>query len=163
MTSNLVIRTAEERDIDDVAALRRVWAPPADPDQPAAEFAAFLSDWMTAHRDDILCKIAVLDGRLIGMAWLALYERVPNPDDRNRRTGDLQSVFVLPEHRGRGIGTQLVSAVCRAADELGIRSVTVWSSAAASALYSRLGFARRDLLLERHSTPPGTATRSART
>ena len=155
MTSNVVVRMAEQSDLTDLAALRWVWSPPADPDDREAlrQFTEFLAGWMTTHRDDVLCALGLAEGRLIGMAWLAIYERVPNPGNRQRRTGDLQSVFVLPQHRGQGTGRRLVSRLCAAADDLGITSITVRSNATAQEFYQRLGFARPELLLERQ-TPP---------
>jgi GNAT superfamily N-acetyltransferase len=157
MHPDVVVRTAEEGDIDDLAALRWVWSPPKDPTRPGAlrDFTDWLADWMTAHRNDIVCKIAVADGHLVGMAWLAIYERVPNPDDRPRRTGDVQSVFVLPEFRGRGIGRRLMTELCGAADELGIPTVTVRSSAAAMPFYERLGFTRSEFNVERQAPGAG--------
>src|SRR5687768_2933631 len=100
MESGFVVRSADERDIDQLAALRWVWALPNEPaePEPLRDFTVWLADWMTAHRDDVLCKIAVAGGELVGMAWLAIYERVPNPNQRRRRTGDVQSVFVLPQY-----------------------------------------------------------------
>ena len=153
MHRDVVVRTAEERDIEDLAALRWVWSPPRDPGSPGAlqEFTEWLADWMTAHRNDVVCKIAIADGRLIGMAWLAIYERIPNPDDRPRRTGDVQSVFVLPEFRGHGIGRRLMTELCAAADDLRIPTVTVRSSAAAMPFYERLGFVRSEHDLSRTS------------
>ena len=165
MSSNVVVRMAEERDVGALAGLRWVWSPPAEPDTPGSrrDYAEWLGNWMTAHRDDVLCAVAVLDGRLVGMAWLAIYERVPNPGARRRRTGDVQSVFVLEEHRGLGIGRHLITLLCAAADELGLPSITVWSSVAAREFYERLGFSSPELLLERRipATPPqlGTAAR----
>jgi GNAT superfamily N-acetyltransferase len=153
MESGVLVRTADEHDIDQLAALRWVWALPGEPaePEPLRDFTAWLADWMTAHRDDVLCKIAVADGELVGMAWLAIYERVPNPNDRPRRTGDVQSVFVLPPFRGRGIGRRLMSALCAAADELGIPTVTVRSSATAMPFYERLGFTRSEFNVERQA------------
>jgi GNAT superfamily N-acetyltransferase len=153
MDAEVVVRTADERDVDRLAALRWVWALPGEPvaPEPLRDFTSWLADWMTAHRDDVLCKIAVADGELVGMAWLAIYERVPNPDDRRRRTGDVQSVFVLPPFRGRGIGRRLMSELCAAADGLGIPTVTVRSSAAAMPFYERLGFTRSQFNVERQS------------
>ncbi|MFC0681480.1 GNAT family N-acetyltransferase [Lysobacter korlensis] len=162
MHPHVVVRTAEERDIGELAALRWVWSPPAQPDDREAlrDFTEWLADWMTAHRDDVLCKIAVADGRLIGMAWLAIYERVPNPDDRRRRTGDVQSVFVLPRFRGRGVGRRLMSELCAAADDLGIPTVTVRSSASAMPFYERLGFTPSEFDVERHRPAPPADRRS---
>jgi hypothetical protein len=45
--------------------------------------------------------VAELDGSLIGMGWLVIFERAPNIRDARRRIGNVQSVFVDEGHRCR--------------------------------------------------------------
>lgn len=52
----------------------------------------------------------------------------------------LADVVVLPPHRGRGLGKQLVAAVVQAQDDLGIRRVLL-STDGAAGLYAQFGFA----------------------
>jgi GNAT superfamily N-acetyltransferase len=80
------------------------------------------------------------DGALVGMAWLALVARTPRPGPVQRFDGDLQTVYVLPEHRNRGVGAGLVKTILGHAWQLGLGSVTVSSSSRAVSLYERLGF-----------------------
>lgn len=82
------------------------------------------------------------------MAWLALVPRVPRPGRIGRLSADVQSVFVVPAHRGRGIGAALVEAVTQHALQLGAAHVTVHSSEGAVPLYERLGFTSSRLLLQ---------------
>jgi GNAT superfamily N-acetyltransferase len=83
------------------------------------------------------------------MAWLALVPRVPRPGVTTRLSADVQSVFVVPEHRGKGIGSALVQTASDHARRLGAGRVTVSSSRAAVPMYERLGFASSRQLLER--------------
>jgi GNAT superfamily N-acetyltransferase len=83
---------------------------------------------------------AEVDGRLAGMAWLALHDRVPNPARFDRRTGDVQSVYVVPEARDAGVGTALLEAVLTEARDRELAHVTVHSSERAASLYLRFGF-----------------------
>jgi len=147
----VVVRTATPADVSALAVLRWRWALGDQPAEPAAlrDFRSALREWMTAQGEASVCKIAVLDGELVGMASLAVFDRVPNPGDLRRRSGDVQSVFVVPEHRGRGIGRQLMQAICETADNLGIRSLTVHSSEQALPLYQLVGFTPSHLLLQR--------------
>lgn len=93
---------------------------------------------------------------IVGVAWVALVPRVPRPGATERMSGDIQSVYVLPEHRGRGIGSALVDAAARHAEQLGALRVTVHSGRRAVPVYERLGFASSHQLLQRvprHDAP----------
>ena len=83
------------------------------------------------------------------MAWVALLVRVPRPGDTARRSADIQSVFVVPEHRDKGIGSSLVQAATEHAMRLGASRVTVHSGRRAVPVYERLGFASSPQLLQR--------------
>jgi GNAT superfamily N-acetyltransferase len=151
MSADVVVRTVVAADFSALAVLRWRWAMGEEPAAPEVlrEFRSALVEWMTDQGDACICKIAVLEGELVGMAWLAVFDRVPNPGDLQRRSGDVQSVFVVPEYRGLGIGRQLLQAICETADNLGIRSVTVHSSEQAIPLYQLVGFTQSHLLLQR--------------
>lgn len=149
------ISLATQDDLPDLARLLWLHATPAEQAEQAAEaFADDLRGWWSTHRTSHLTFIARLpSGHMVGMAWLALVPRVPRPGTTSRTSGDVQSVFVLPEQRGRGIGSALVEAASARALAVGASSVTVQSSRRAAPLYERLGFASSPLLLQR----PGTA------
>lgn len=110
----------------------------AGPDQ--ATFVDFFSTWMHDHRTTHLPFVAETEGRLAGMAWLMLASRVPSPTRLDRRTGDVQSVYVVPELRGGGVGTALLDAVLAEARDRELEHVTVHSGERAVSLYLRSGF-----------------------
>lgn len=89
------------------------------------------------------------------MAWLATTPRVPTPVALRRATGDVQSVFVVPEHRNSGVGSRLIEAVLALARELGLERVTVHSRIRAVAVYERAGFAVSPRLLRADTTRSG--------
>lgn len=91
---------------------------------------------------------STLQPEIVGMAWVALVPRVPRPGAISRLSADIQSVFVMPEWRGQGIGTALVEAASEHATHLGSVRVTVHSGRKAVPLYERMGFeSSRRLLL----------------
>lgn len=79
-----------------------------------------------------VCAVALVDGKQVGFA---------------RASGDrsvfarISDVIVWPDHRGRGIGKALVSALLDHPD-LGTVSTWMLNTSDAQALYERFGFRR---------------------
>lgn len=151
MVTGVVIRAAMRSDLEELAALKEEWAALETPatDTERAEFIRALGHWLDARDGSVVCHVAELYGTLIGMAWLVVFERVPDIRNQRRLTGDIQSVYVRPEHRGAGIGRQLLAGLLTAADELRIPRVTVSANSRAAALYEAQGFTAVPTLLER--------------
>ncbi len=133
------LRLAGASDAAGLAGLRWAWSATPDdrdPDRLARDFAAFLSGTADTHR----CLVAELDGALVAMAWVALTARPPVIGASRRRSADLQSVFVRPEHRGTGLGVRLVQAAIDLARAEGAEHMTVHATPDAAAFYERFGF-----------------------
>lgn len=152
------IRIADRQDVGDLARL--LWAFAAPHERARQDVGAFTADLATWWSDQQESQVAVVArageaeaagmavGTAIGMAWLALVPRVPRPGGSARRWADVQSVYVVPEQRGRGIGSALVGAALEHARLLGASRVTVHSSPRAVPVYQRLGFASSRELLQ---------------
>lgn len=145
---------------DDLLDLARLlWSHSATDEQATQSpdaFAAALASWWANHsvtHHALVARDAAAD--IVGMAWLALVPRVPRPGDTNRLSGDIQSVFVAPEHRGQQIGSALIASAVELAVNLGAGRVTVHSSVKAVPVYHRLGFASSTQLLGRDSPQQG--------
>jgi len=150
-TRRVDVGIAEEGDLPALARL--LWwhaAPDQQAGQSVGSFADDLARWRADHADTHLAFVArAVDAEVVGMAWLALLPRVPRPTTTTRLSADLQSVFVLPEHRGNGVGSALVQSALEHASRLGVGRVTVHSSSKAVRVYERLGFASSRELLQR--------------
>ena len=148
------IRLAGQEDLAHLARLLWLHAAPDEQAKQSIEsFAVDLEAWWSAHDDSHLAFVARLadpkhEPQVVGMAWLALVPRVPRPGASARRSADIQSVFVVPEHRGKGVGSALVQAASDHALRLGASRVTVHSSRQAVPVYERLGFASSRQLLQ---------------
>lgn len=145
----LGVREAAPTDLQQVARLRWTWSEEGQdrikgsPDDFARDFAAWYE-----QRDDFIAWVAAEDETVVAMAFLALPSRVPDPRAFQRRTGDIQSVYVLPAYRGQGIGTRLIAALVEHGTRRGCTRITVHSSTRALPVYERSGFtAQPDLLL----------------
>jgi len=139
---------------EDVAGLARLLWLDTHHEVPAQRsvdaFAAELAQWWAARQGSHLAFVARLTRpEIVGMAWVALVPRVPRPGATSRLSADIQSVFVVPDQRGQGIGTALVEAASAHATHLGSLHVTVHSGRKAVPVYERLGFESSRQLLQR--------------
>jgi GNAT superfamily N-acetyltransferase len=114
-----------------------------EPDDARDTFARRFAAWAEAH-DAHECFVAVHNGHVLGMTWLAVVNRVPSARRFDRASGDLQCAYVMPDRRYAGIGGRLIDAVLARAAELGLERVTVHSSPRAVPVYERRGFTSTD-------------------
>lgn len=149
---DIIIRPAAVHELDVVAGLRWQWilenegVPVTEREEFVRHFTAWARENAASHR----CMVLVRDEVIIGMAWLAVLQRVPSPRALQRASGDLQCVYVIPGERDGGLGGRLIDAVLARAGELGLERVTVHSSHRAIPAYSRHGFEPSPRLLHAH-------------
>ena len=82
---------------------------------------------------------ALISGRIVGVAYVATILSAEHCGS----VAWLEELYVMPDHRSRGIGTALVSAVLERAREMGSVAVDLEIDADHSrvaSLYQRLGF-----------------------
>ncbi|WP_317230604.1 GNAT family N-acetyltransferase [Clavibacter sp. MX14-G9D] len=142
----VAIRPARPSDLPRVAELRWRWSVDETGTEPATDLAGYAAATVAfaeAHAATHRCLVAEAEagGGIVGMAWIALTDRPPTPDDLSRVAGDVQSVYVLPALRGSGTGARLLGALLDVARDAGCRYVRVHSSTRAIPLYARAGFA----------------------
>jgi len=157
------IRRAGAQDAPDLARLRWLWRTTERGEYGISEpeFETAFADWWSGHQSGHTAFIAERAGHPVGMAWLAIFDRVPQPRRLDRRAGNVQSVFVLEEHRNRGIGAALVEAVIAEAHARGLGYLIVHPSERAYSLYERLGFEETNRILHLDLEPPEAAASRA--
>jgi GNAT superfamily N-acetyltransferase len=143
------IRRAAIEDAPDLARLRWLWRTTerGECGLSEPEFETAFADWWSGHQSGHTAFIAEQAGHPVGMAWLAIFDRIPHPRRLERRAGNVQSVFVLEEHRNRGIGGALVEAVIAEAHARGLGYLIVHPSERAYPLYERVGFGETNRIL----------------
>ncbi|HWW54988.1 MAG TPA: GNAT family N-acetyltransferase, partial [Acidimicrobiales bacterium] len=119
-----------------------------EPAMAREEFTTAFERWFGDHRDTHVAFLAEADGAAVGMAWLALIDRVPGPAVWHRLAGSLQSVFVEPSHRDRGLGAALTAAVIDEGVARRLDYLIVHPSQRSFPLYRRLGFRESGGVLE---------------
>jgi GNAT superfamily N-acetyltransferase len=153
---DVAVRRATAEDAPSLARLRWRWRieerGEAGIDRDA--FLEFFVSWVIDHLASTVPFVAEVDGRLAGMAFLAVSDRVPSPARMDRRTGDVQSVYVVPELRALGIGAQLMEALRRYAEDRELAFVSVHSAGNAVRFYERWGFRGNERWLMWRPEPP---------
>ncbi len=149
----MIVRPAEPGDADVLARLRYEFRAALDqPEEPEHEFLVRCSSWMREHlgnRGTWGCWVAEEGGAIVGTVWLCLIEKLPNPVSEGERHGYVSSLYVRPPHRGRGLGTALLSTCLDSCDEMAVDAVILWPTPESRSLYQRHGFAAREDLMER--------------
>lgn len=150
------IRPARADELSAVAELRWRWWQEngSTAEVSRAEFVEAFTAWSRENPRTHRCLVVVRDDSVIGMAWLAITQRVPHPGALERASGDLQCVYVLPEERDGGVGGRLIEAVLGCCRELGLERAVVHSSDRAITAYTRHGFAGSPKLLQTHVSSP---------
>src|SRR3954453_10303277 len=102
-------------------------------------FAATFRQWLEAAGGHFPV-LARLGDAPIGMAWLAVVDRVPDVDRPVRQASLVQTIVVLAEHRNRGVGAGLLREVVAQARECGLDHLEVHPSERSLPFYRRMGF-----------------------
>ncbi|HWP36024.1 MAG TPA: GNAT family N-acetyltransferase [Gemmatimonadales bacterium] len=148
----MTVRLATATDADVLARLR--WDLRTALAQPAGEQAEFLArcrEWMRERLEEgggWRCWVAVENGEVVGALWLQLIEKVPNPVGESETLGYITNVYVRPEARNRGLGSQLVAAAVAFCRALPVDTIVLWPTDESRSLYERHGFRPPKKLME---------------
>jgi ribosomal protein S18 acetylase RimI-like enzyme len=94
-------------------------------------------------RTDAFMVLAEVEGRPVGYAVVDVRDRAENWRITGDRYADLESIAVLPDARGRGIGTALLREIYRRLRTIGVMELTtrvVVGNTGARRFYERAGF-----------------------
>ncbi len=147
------VRRASADDANVLATLRHEFrASRATPDEAEHEFTARCTTWMRERlTDDAHWRAWILerDDAVAGNIWLQIIDKLPNPGVEPEAHGYLTNFFVRSEHRNRGGGAALVSALLEDCAALELDAVFLWPTDQSRPLYMRHGFRSADDMLAR--------------
>jgi ribosomal protein S18 acetylase RimI-like enzyme len=120
-------------------------APYVSDEQTWAQRSALYAELLA--KPDTVLELATVEGALVGYGLAHVMEVddtwVPDTWATGERIGEIESLSVLPEHRGRGIGERLMDALEQALDEADVADVIVGvlpGNDGAVRLYERRGY-----------------------
>ncbi|MGH7617400.1 MAG: GNAT family N-acetyltransferase [Gemmatimonadaceae bacterium] len=116
-------------------------------------FSRRCEDWMRARLGDESpwrVLIAESTGNVVGVVWLQLVEKLPNPVDESEWHGYVSNLFVRDAARNQGVGSLLLRAALDECARADVASVFLWPTPRSRALYSRHGFAAAGSMFVSH-------------
>src|SRR5690349_10152310 len=113
--TDVKIRVATEADAAALARFRyELRSNAAQMNETEAEFIERCTAWMRERlrtNSNWRAWLAEHEQTLLGNVWAQLVEKIPNPASETECFVYLTNFYVRAEHRSRGVGTQLLSAV----------------------------------------------------
>jgi GNAT superfamily N-acetyltransferase len=140
MPSKLTIRRATRRDAQQIVPLLVAQLRGLGESTPEREIAAAV-DGMIGNGSRGFILLAMIGGRPIGVAYVSFVWTL----EHGGLSAWLEELYVLPEHRGRGIGRKLLLAAIDGAWSQGCHAMDLEVDRRhprASSLYNREGFVR---------------------
>jgi GNAT superfamily N-acetyltransferase len=145
--THIEIRVAGADDVKRLAGLRQRWTAETRGDGDDASFEARFTQRYQAESRRRRFWLAEIDQEPVGMVNLVTFERMPRLGHHAGRWGHLGNMFVVPEHRRRGVGALLLTAVLGHASDLGLERIVLHPSEASIGFWCRFGFVAADELL----------------
>ncbi len=105
--------------------------------------------WQKSLRRPGRHNLVMVDGHQV--VGVVSYGAPRQPASFQANTGELMSLYVLPESQGRGVGTALLNQAERGLRSLGFTSFALWvaeQNCLAKAFYQRHGWEAADLVRE---------------
>lgn len=94
--------------------------------------------------------IAENKGEIVSHIYVELIHKVPRPGRFTHPFAYMTNVYTVPEYRGKGTGSKLLSRVNEWADEMNFEFIIVWPSDTSIEFYGRNGYTQCTEPLEKH-------------
>jgi len=148
------LREARPDDYPIVAAMRYDFRAAMDePDEDRDVFVARMVRWLGEHLGagdpgNWKAWLAFNGEEAVGVVFLHLVDKIPNPVPEPEQLGYITSLYVRPDHRGAGVGATLLDAALDECRARGLDTIVLWPSARSRSHYERRGFRSPGLVME---------------
>lgn len=143
------VRLAEREDIDQLIRMRWDFSIEHNSEIKTVpeEYAVFEAECQAFFNrafdgDKWVFWVAETDGVVVSHIFLERIEKVPRPGRVTRPFLYMTNVYTKPEFRGKGVGSQLLSAVNEWAEQDKNEFIIVWPSDEGVPFYERNGYTR---------------------
>ncbi|TQL69791.1 acetyltransferase (GNAT) family protein [Nocardioides albertanoniae] len=142
MSSNRIVRTAEERDLDTVVSLRAEMFAAMSVLAESSEWQRNARTWFADRLDDPRCRIVVVEvaGRVVSCALGTIRDAAPSPSAPRGSDILVSNVSTAPDARGRGHGRAAFDAVMAWAQASGVERAELLATVDGREMYERAGF-----------------------
>lgn len=140
---DVLVREAMQSDTAELALLRWNSRLEGQLGHSRADFLTECEAWLHEALASSQWIMAVAESEpdsLCGCMFMQCVTKVPAPGAQHRAWGYVTNSFVEPEHRGRGIGQELLQLLIEGAQSRALEFLIVWPSEASVAFYQRAGF-----------------------
>lgn len=125
-----------------------------------ARCAAWMRERLTAD-SHWRAWILLVNDAPAGNLWLQLVEKIPNPSATEPELhAYISNFYVVPEHRNRGGGAQLMEAALAECRAKNVDNIFLWPTEESRSLYARFGFGVSEGVLVRASEIGGKDTKT---
>ncbi len=147
------VRTATEQDLAQLAAMRWDWRIQDDGAPPGLSKDAFVQECARVLLDGLREKtwaywLAESDGEIIAHVFVQRVRKVPEPHRLVDYIGYVTNAYTRPEHRGKGVGNELLGGVVDWARQEDFDVLVVWPSERSVHFWERCGFRSQNDVME---------------
>lgn len=150
------IRLADKADIDQLIKMRWDFTLEDYPDMGDGieynsferECREFLESALESRR--WFAWVAEEEGAILSHIYIELINKIPRPGRVTNPFAYMTNVYTVPEYRGKGVGSRLLSRVNEWSKERNFEFIIVWPSDKSIEFYERSGFSHCKEPMEKH-------------
>lgn len=138
-----IYRFATAHDVDALIELRMAFlGEVAGADADDRELRGALRDYFGAAlgAGEFVSCLAEMQGRVIAASGMVFHQHPPSSANRSGKVAYIMNMYTLPQHRGRGIATELVTRLIAHARQNDCARAFLHALPNARSIYERAGF-----------------------
>lgn len=149
-------RLANKNDIDQLIKMRWDFTVEDYPEMgEGIEYSSFENECRSfleeaLENNEWFIWIAVHDGKIVSHIYNELIKKVPRPGRVTHPFVYMTNVYTLPEYRGKGVGSKLITRVNDWAEKMKYEFIIVWPSDTSIEFYGRNGYSHCKEPMEKH-------------